>query len=135
MNNLSISVMMHRLSGGSKHDPADFYNLMITSATMTEEKLTLDLSDGRAIEIWDNGQSCCEWRHMTTDDDIQSLVGHKLTRIEGKEGPEIDDGECHETVFVEIGTDVGFITIVNHNEHNGYYGGFALTITLKEDAQ
>jgi hypothetical protein len=28
-----------------------------------------------------------------------------------------------------IGTDVGFITLTNHNEHNGYYGGFGLTIT------
>ena len=71
---------------------------------------------------------------MTTDDDVQSLVGGTLTRIEAKPGPDVDDGgECHETVFVEVGTDRGFITIVNHNEHNGYYGGFGLTITeIKE---
>jgi len=134
MNNLGLSVMIHRLSGGSKHDPSEFYGRTILSAEMTESGLTLGLDDGKSIEIWDDGQSCCEWRHMTTDDDIQSLVGHKLTRIEGKEGPETgEDGDYHETVFVEIGTDVGFITVVNHNEHNGYYGGFALTITVKED--
>jgi hypothetical protein len=64
-------------------------------------------------------------------DDIQSLVGASLVRIESKPGPETvgEDDNAHEIVFVEVGTDKGFITIVNHNEHNGYYGGFALTIT------
>jgi hypothetical protein len=67
---------------------------------------------------------------MSTDDDVRSLVGHNLTRIEAKEGPgEPDQYGEHETVFVEVGTDAGFITVVNHNEHNGYYGGFGLTIT------
>ena len=67
---------------------------------------------------------------MTTDDDPQSLVGGKLVRIEAKPGPDKDsEYDVHEQVFVEVATDKGFITIVNHNEHNGYYGGFGLTIT------
>lgn len=68
---------------------------------------------------------------MTIDDDVKSLIGHKLTRIESKDGPEVEGeyGDCHEQVFVEVATDKGFITIANHNEHNGYYGGFGLTIT------
>ena len=75
-------------------------------------------------------EKVAQGRHMSTDDDIQSLVGHPLVRIETKPGPDIDaDDDCHETCFVEISTDEGFITVVNHNEHNGYYGGFSVSIS------
>jgi hypothetical protein len=113
----------------SKH-----YGQRITSATMTEEQITLALENGKRIAIRDDGQSCCEHRYMTTDDDIQSLVGHLLIRIEEKPGPgEGDDSGEHETVFVEIATETGFVTIVNHNEHNGYYGGFSVGVSEVED--
>lgn len=97
---------------------------------MKEERLRLKLSGGKIIEIWDDAQSCCESRYITTDDDLATIIGGILVRIEAKDGPNIPDeyGE-HEQVFVEVGTDKGFITLVNHNEHNGYYGGFGLTIT------
>jgi hypothetical protein len=66
---------------------------------------------------------------MRTDDDLASLVGHKLVRIEAKPADnEPDDYGEHEVCFVEVGTDQGFITLSNHNEHNGYYGGFGLSI-------
>jgi len=109
----------------------DYYGQKITAAEINYERLRLDLSSGKTIELWDDRQLCCEHRHMTTDDDVQSLVGHTLARIEAKRGPAISDdfGGCHEQVFVEVGTDRGFITIVNHNEHHGYYGGINLTIT------
>jgi hypothetical protein len=128
-----IMVNLHYLCGGSKHDPKEYFGNVITNASMTEDKFKLSLSNGKVIYIWDNGQSCCEHRYMSTDDDLSSLVGHTLVRIDAKEGPNIPDSEEHETVFVEIGTDVGFITIVNHNEHNGYYGGFGLTITEENE--
>ena len=44
-----------------------------------------------------------------------------MTRNEGSN----DD---HETCFVEVATDDGFITLTNHNEHNGAYSGFVLTV-------
>jgi hypothetical protein len=58
-----------------------------------------------------------------------------LTSIEAKDGPNLEDayGE-HEQVFVEVVTTKGLITIANHNEHNGYYGGFALTTTEPKGA-
>ena len=68
---------------------------------------------------------------MTTDDDVSSLVGQRLARIDAKDGPETSGGDYfdeHEQVFVEVGTDQGFVTLVTHNEHNGFYGGFALTL-------
>lgn len=130
MSHPGIGSMLPYLSGGSKHDPSEYYGKTIKSATMTEDKISLTLADDKVISIWDNGQYCCEHRYMTTDDDIQSLVGNSLVRIEAKDAPDVADkwGE-HEQVFVEIATDKGFVTIVNHNEHNGYYGGFGLTIT------
>lgn len=126
-----IGAILHYLSGGSQHAGTEYVGKSVVAASITETELCLDFSDGSKIKIWDDGQSCCESRYMTTDDDVQSLVGHVITRIEAKNGPDVEDeaGECHEQVFVEVATDVGFITIVNHNEHNGYYGGFGLTIT------
>jgi len=123
--------MIHYLTGGSRNDPAKYYGQAVIDCKLDDNKLYLRLDSGVKIAIWDDGQSCCENRYMTTDDDIRSLIGGKLMRIESKEGPETegDYGECHEQVFVEIATDKGFITLVNHNEHNGYYGGFGLTIT------
>ena len=130
MSQLGIGAMLHHLSGGSEHSAEEFYGRKIASAEITDERLTLGFDDGKKIQVWDNGQSCCEARYMTTDDDVQSLVGGELRRIEAKDGPEEEgDYDVHEQVFVEVGTDQGFITIANHNEHNGYYGGFGLTIT------
>jgi hypothetical protein len=135
MSQPGIGAMLHYLSGGSEHSASEYYGRGIKDAKITDEELVLTFLDGTEISIWDNGQSCCEHRYMTTDDDVRSLVGHNLARIEAKEGPDGEGGdECHEQVFVEVGTDKGFITIVNHNEHNGYYGGFGLTITEKKVA-
>lgn len=127
---LGIGAMLHVLGGGSDHSAEEYYGQTITAADINDNRLQLSLSGGKTIEIWDNGQSCCEDRYMATDDDVSSLVGATLTRIEAKDGPNLpyEYGD-HEQVFVEVGTDKGFITIVNHNEHNGYYGGFGLTIT------
>lgn len=135
MTQPGIGAMLHYLSGGSDHDPAEYYGQKIMAVELREgdgpNRLRLGLSGGKTIEIWDDGQSCCERRYMTCDDDVKSLVGQELRRIEAKPGPDVEDdyGDYHEQVFVEVGGDRGFITIANHNEHNGYYGGFGLTIT------
>ncbi len=136
MSQPGLGAMIHYLSGGSEHSADEYYGQKIMSAEINEDRLRLGLSpSGKSIEIWDNGQSCCESRYMTTDDDVKSLVGNTLARIESKPGVDTEgEYDCHETVFVEVGTDKGFITIVNHNEHNGYYGGFGLTITERTDA-
>lgn len=131
MGQMGIGAMLHALGGGSERSAYEYVGQTVTAASMQDERLRLSLDSGKTIEIWDDGQSCCEHRYMTTDDDIQSLVGRKLVRIEAKDGPTEEDkwGDPHETCFVEVGVDDGFVTLVNHNEHNGYYGGFGLTIT------
>lgn len=132
MSRPGIGAMFHYLSGGSAHSAEEYYGATVLDAEMGGERLTLKLDTGTTIQIWDDGQSCCETRYMTTDDSVSDLVGGKLVRIEAKPADDIADddwGDVHEQVFVEVATDKGFITIVNHNEHNGYYGGFGLTIT------
>jgi|SRR6185437_9326151 len=130
MNMIGFGAMLHYLSSGSEHSPDEFVGRTITAASIIDNRLRITFEDGEQIKIWDDGQSCCENRYMSTDDDLNSLCGHRLVRIEGKPGPDIDDSSGdHETCFVEVGTDQGFVTLVNHNEHNGYYGGFGLTIT------
>jgi len=96
------------------------------------EGIVLVFEDDTTLKIMDAGQSCCEHRYMTTDDDPKSLIGAKLSKIEVKDGPEPIDTNytVHETQFLEITTDKGFITCVTHNEHNGYYGG--LNIALED---
>jgi hypothetical protein len=134
MSQAGIGAMLHYLGGGSEHNAAEYYGRAIKSVTLNNEahpnRLEIAFEDGTQISIRDDGQSCCESRYMTTDDDPCTLVGKRLTKVEPKEHKEKNgDYDAHEMVFVEVAAEGEHITIVNHNEHNGYYGGFGLTIT------
>lgn len=129
---LGIGAMLHQLSGGSDNSADKYYGRKITAAKMDSEKnkFFLTFDDGVKIAIWDDGQSCCEHRYMSTDDDTDFLVGKILTDISVRyaENPDENYG-AHEQAFVQVTVNDGSVTFVNHNEHNGYYGGFGLTIT------
>ena len=102
----------------------------ISEMEIKDNELIIGFTDGKKIKIFDNGQSCCESRYMSTDDDLKYYVGAKLTGGELADGPEAtgEYGECHEQQFLKIETSKGVFTIVNHNEHNGYYGGFSVEV-------
>ena len=122
-----MGVMLHSLGGGSAKTAADYYGRTITSAAFKNDAIYLTFSDGVTIRLKDDGQSCCESRYMTCEDNPESLVGGTLQEIRVKDGGEPPGAdEVHETAFLEIQTDKGFITACTHVEHNGYYGGFAL---------
>ena len=90
-----------------------------------EDSLVVGLDHGEAIRIYDGGQSCCEYRYMTTDDDLDAYVGADFIDIEVRNGPDIDAGyDVHEVQFLLVNTSLGTFTMETHNEHNGYYGGF-----------
>lgn len=130
-----VGSLLHDLGGGSENDPEKFYGRKIVAATVGGDRLRLEFEDGEKIAVWDDGQSCCESRYMTCDDDLGVLVGGTLRKIEVKE-LKVEQGEYgdeHEIAFLEIATDSGFITVATHNEHNGYYGGFGLTITKESE--
>lgn len=130
MGQPGIGAMIHWIGGGSEHSASEYYGQKIVSAALVNDRLQLALGNGKNIAIWDDGQSCCESRYITCDDDLSKLVGGTITRIEVKDAPDRPDeyGE-HECLFVEVGTDQCYVTLCTHNEHNGYYGGFGLTIT------
>lgn len=99
----------------------------IVQAQLVNDKLNLDLSDGTQLILSDEGQSCCEYRYVVCDDDLTAFAGAKfmgLTESDHSSKSEGDYGDTHEEVFVHVLTDRGSITLVTHNEHNGYYGGF-----------
>lgn len=127
-----IGVMLHFLGGGSEHSASEYYGRKISEAFLDEEenRLHIYFDDGVKIVVFDDGQSCCESRYMRTDDEVKSLVGGRLVKITIKDAPDQEDeyGDVHEIMFMEIQTDKNFITLSNHNEHNGYYGGFGMTI-------
>jgi hypothetical protein len=103
----------------------------ISGLTLEEEGrfITIDFHDGTNLRVADEGQSCCESRYMRTDDDMQHFVGAKLTGLEIKEAPnEPDEYGDHEVQFLEVQTDRGVFTMASHNEHNGYYSGFYITL-------
>ncbi len=107
------------------------YGQIITSVNLDTEddgRCIITFESG-SITLYDDGRNCCEHRFITTDDDITSLVGSPLTKIELLK-VEVDEGEyeTHEIAFVHVHAGVHTVTLCTHNEHNGYYGGFNLTI-------
>ena len=132
-----IGAMLFMLGGGSKHSSDEYVGKKIKSAVMYENALYIDFEDGVQIRIFDDGQSCCEHRYMTCDDNLIDLVGNNWVAAEVTDGPSLKDGgewsEDHDQQFLVIKTSGGVVTIANHNEHNGYYGGFGLTIEDRKD--
>ena len=108
----------------------EYYGKKVESAEIKDNRLNITFDDGVDISLWDNGQSCCEERYITCDDDVSSLVGGVLTDISVSDVTESGgDYDVHEIAFVKVVTDRFAITLTTHNIHNGYYGGFGLTIT------
>jgi hypothetical protein len=130
MTHLGLGAMLHALAGGSEESPDKYYGLTIADAKVSDSELSITFDNGVSIKIWDDGQSCCEERFITCDDNASQLVGGKLVEISSSESKyQEDDYETHETCFVTVKTDQDLITMTTHNIHNGYYGGFGLTIT------
>lgn len=104
----------------------------IEGVTLLDNKLHFVFTDKTQIYVVDDGQSCCEMRYMTTDDDLKAFVGAKLLGLETKDAPyaeaTCDEDDVHEVQFLEIQTNKGVFTMATHNEHNGYYGGFFITV-------
>jgi len=131
MSGAGIGVMIRQLFGtAGARNPSDYYGRMIASAEATDSVLTLGFEDGTRIVVKDDGQSCCEARYMRTDDNPQDLVGHRLVALESNRSAN-ESGEywdAHEIAFLDVKTDAGVTVFSFHNEHNGYYGGFSLSV-------
>jgi len=106
----------------------------ITKLELASDKLIFTFADGSMIKLWDDGQSCCEKRYMHTDDDLPYYIGSRLLDIEIRDAPDVpDEYDYHEVQFLLVTTSKGVFTMVTHNEHNGWYGGFS--IRCQDEAQ
>lgn len=108
--------------------------IIVNLEIIFDEDLVFTFGDGIKMILFDNGQMCCEARWMHTDDVLNYYTGAIFQGIEIKEGPEgvSESGEEKESEFLMVSTDKGQFTVVNYNEHNGSYGGFALQARLEE---
>lgn len=132
MSQLGEGVMLGILFGNAEtveaHNGA--IGKVIKAIDFSEDALLLHFKDGTGIKIFDDGQSCCEHRYMTTDDDLQSFVNTEFVDLELREAPDQEGeyGEPHEIQFLLVNTKKGTFTVETHNEHNGYYGGFLIVV-------
>jgi hypothetical protein len=131
-----MGVMIAQLGGNA--DSVDAFtgslNKTITALTLgSDDALHFHFDDGTKLRIFDDGQSCCEARYMRTDDNLGDFLGAKLLGAEIKDAPNVTDNEYdeHEVQFLEVKTDKGSFVMSSHNEHNGYYGGFAIRCALE----
>lgn len=127
MSHPGMGVMIGMLGGNEKTVDAIKGSLgkKIAKVAVEDNRLKFEFADGSKLTLFDDGQSCCEHRYMVCDDDLAKFVGRKLTDFELADGPTMEDcGEPHEVQFLKVYTSRGSFTVSNHNEHNGYYGGF-----------
>ena len=123
-----MGVMLHELSS---NDNARILNRAfgqkIVSVELKDDALHFCMEDGYRFKLFDDGQSCCETRYMHTDDRLSDFVGAELRDAEIRTGTETEeDYETKESQFLIVFTSLGEFTMVNYNEHNGWYGGFAM---------
>lgn len=130
---LGVGVMLSMLGGNEETVEAHNKSIgkTIESVTLTDDVLELHFTDKTVLCFDDDGQSCCETRYMRTDDDLTSFVGATFEKAELAEAPNVEDeyGE-HEVQFLRVYTSKGVLVCASHNEHNGYYGGFAIRLRI-----
>ena len=136
MNNQpGMGVMLGMLGGNEQTVNAVKSSLgkKIKKVWLDEEanKLKFEFNDKTCLEMYDAGQSCCEERYMRTDDDLTEFEDATLLDFELKDAPNAPHEYCdHEIQFLDVKTDKGIFQLANHNEHNGYYGGFWIVASV-----
>ena len=104
-------------------------DIAFTADDTEDGALRFNFTDGSALLIFDAGRSCCEARWMHTDDKFSDFHGAEFRGAELWDGP-IEElsryDNVRESKFLVIRTSFGAFTVVNYNEHNGYYGGFVM---------
>lgn len=98
----------------------------------TGDGVIIWFEDGSQLKIIDE-QDCCEERYFNTDDNEYLLQGEIFTGFEIKECDTVENEygqlECQ---FLYINTDKDRSCIKCYNDHNGYYSGFNLTISMSK---
>jgi hypothetical protein len=117
------------------HDLDKIRGKQIASISISDDTACVfKFTDGSAATISDEGQSCCESRWMTCDDDLEvhkDAILKGIEILESDDEPVDDNSECTEIVFLRIDTSAGSFRLCMHNSHNGYYGGFSPSIDIQ----
>ena len=106
---------------------------IIAEADLLDDTLRFMFTDGSQLTLIDDGQRCCETRYMRTDDQLSDFVGTTFDRIEVRDviGVGVEE-EAKEIQFLAVYTSGGMFSVSAHNDHNGYYSGFALVASYSE---
>lgn len=133
MSGLGLGVMIGMLegNGGTVEAIKRALNQTIETISIVDDRLVVGFASGILI-LQDDGQSCCENRYMTCDDDLPSFVGSKILDVELRSAPSVgeDPYMSHDVQFLVVKTTSGELVCETHNEHNGYYGGFYVTASF-----
>ena len=137
---LGIGAMLGRLGGNEESVVATKAAIGETIKhieIISDDTLSIQLGNKTTLTFTDEGQSCCEHRYMSTDDDLKYYFGAELIGAEIREGgsKESEYGDVLDSEFLVVKTSIGDFTIVNYNDHNGYYGGFWVTAKLAIDSE
>ena len=112
-----------------KHAGKIISNLFIDPDFYTGGGLKIEFDDGSGIMIYDAGQDCCEYRFITTDDDLKYFIGSEFRDAISRYAIEIQtEYGKHEIAFLVVFTSWGECVCETHNKNNGYYGGFSITV-------
>ena len=96
----------------------------IVGAQLNEKSLVLTFGNNSQLTVWDDGQQCCEYRYLHTDDDLAYFIGSTYL---GMEYRDVEIAGDYDIGFLLISTSLGAFTIEAHNEHNGHYVGFDIS--------
>src|SRR5262249_17241123 len=140
MGQPGMGVLIHRLFGGGGQRALlaleSVLNKSIASITQSDKDVQVRMADGSGVSLYDDGQLCCESRYMRSDDKPEDFVGAVLRNIELRDALNVEsEWDEHEVQFLVLVTDRGNYTVSSHNEHNGYYGGFAITCAPLESPE
>lgn len=127
-----IGVNIAKIFGKVSDAPAAHAGKKIKSVALTDDRVAVSFESGGSLIFYDDGQSCCESRYIRTDDNLEDFAGAEFRGAEIRSADDMpDEWGTHEVQFLVLLTDKGNITFSAHNEHNGYYGGFAITVEEK----
>lgn len=107
---------------------------VIEEVKVDDNEIIIIFRDSLRLHLWDGEQQCCEFRYLSTDDNLSAHKGAEIISVELEESGEYSErpeysSRCNtieedDPMFLKILTTAGLITVCTHNIHNGYYGGF-----------
>jgi hypothetical protein len=96
----------------------------------SRESIIIIFTDGTALNLFDDGQQCCEKRWLASDDKSEDVAGGVLMDVQMEEGVDDEGSEdILQSQFIRIITDKAPYVVTAYNKHNGSYDG----ITVKAE--